>query len=184
MQRRPSPLLTAALLAACASASAPGGPLPIPSRFELVSLNGQSLPAIDSVGLRRVLNGTIEFLSADTVRVIHTTRHLFRDHLPCAALRAMANSPKGPGGVTLSTDTSTNDCDELRLAETDTHVVAYARRGDRLELLDASVRVAVDTLVVEDDIRDVTEDGTTTIRTRTQRYVRVPTLGPSHKPQN
>ena len=120
-------LLTIALVACLGSRPSREEAELHPSRFVLVSLNGQPLPVVDSLGFARVLGGAIEFYHAESLRVIHVTRDLIEERLPCEALRALADVRTG--GIGAVSDTSTTGCDELRLTETDTHRVAYERRG-------------------------------------------------------
>jgi hypothetical protein len=155
---------------------------PIPSRFELVSVNDRPLPAFDTAELARVFSGVIELYRPDSLRLIHTSRDRFYDRLPCEALRDVPETT-GTAGLRLITDTSTSGCDELRRPHTDTHVVAYFQDGDTLRIPAATGRVAGDTLILEDQRRIGSATGTL-LRTRTRRYVRVATPAPSRKPQN
>jgi hypothetical protein len=155
----------------------------IPSRFELVSVNGLDVPAVDTVLGERVFSGAIEIYHSDTLRVVHTFRARPYDRFPCAALRPMAAS-KATAGLEPVTDTVTAGCEHLRLIETDTQVVAYEQRGQRLHTADHIARVIGDTIIVEEEVRDVTLGGPTRTRTRSLRYVRVATPPASREPQN
>jgi hypothetical protein len=172
------------LLAACtAPDEADNAPWQIPARYDLVAVNGQPIPAPDTVGFRRVLSGAIEIYSRDSLRVIHMSRSLIMDRLPCQVLRDMGEVTSTAGLVAV-TDTSTAGCEELRGAETDTQLVVYQRIGERLQLPHATAHISGDTLVVEDQVREVDMDGPTRIHIRSQRYVRAAASARSRKPQN
>lgn len=174
----------ALLLAGCArSRSVSPAHITIPSRFELVSVNGLGLPAVDIVLGERVFRGTIEIHHPDALRVVDTFRARPYDRFPCAALRVIEAS-KGTVGLEAVTDTATTGCEHLRLIETDTQVVAYEQRGERLQTADFLARVLGDTIIVEEEVRDVTVGGPTRIRSRSLRYVRVATPAASREPQN
>jgi hypothetical protein len=172
------------LLVACTAPETPDkAPWQIPGRFELVAVNGQPIPAPDTAGFRRVLSGRIEIYHPESLRVVQTSRSLIMDQLPCQVLREMGE-PASIAGLVAVTDTSTAGCEELRGHTTDTQLVAYQRIGERLQLPHATVHIRGDTLVVEDQVREVDMDGPTRIRARTQRYVRPVATGLSRKPQN
>jgi hypothetical protein len=158
-------------------------PIAIPSRFELVSVNGLGLPAIDTVFGERLFRGAIEINRPDTLRVVHTFRTRPYDRFPCAALRVIEAS-KGTVGLEAVTDTATTGCEHLRLIETDTQVVAYEQRGERLHTADFLARVLGDTIIVEEEVRDVTVGGPTRTRSRSLRYVRAAMPAASREPQN
>ena len=172
------------VLAGCTrSRPVPPPHVAVPSRFELVSVNGSRLPAVDTVLGERVFRGAIEIYRPDTLRLVHTFRARPYDRFPCAALRVIEAS-KGTVGLEAVTDTATTGCEHLRLIETDTQVVAYEQRGERLHTADFLARVLGDTIVVEEEVRDVTVGGPTRIRSRLLSYVRVATPAASREPQN
>jgi hypothetical protein len=174
----------AVLLAACSgSRDSSEPPWPIPSHFTLVSLNGQRLPALDTVAEMRVMAGTLELYHAESLRVVRTARDFWHDRLPCEALRVMAEA-EGTVGLGAVIDTSTAGCDELRLAETDTQLVAYTYQDGRLHISDGDAQIQGDTITIHDEFRHVTVGGPTRISTRSFRYVRVATPAASREPQN
>jgi|SRR5687768_1120257 len=166
----------------------PSRPVPpphvaVPSRFELVSVNGSRVPAVDTVLGERVFRGAIEIYRSDTLRVVHTSRARPYDRFPCAALRFIEAS-EGTVGLGAVTDTATAGCEHLRLIETDTQVVAYEQRGQHLHTADVVARVVGDTIIVEEKVSDVTEGGPTRTRSRSLRYVRVTMPAASREPPN
>jgi hypothetical protein len=102
-------ILVALLATSCSRSSGPPDPpLRIPSRFELVAVDDQVLPAADTAALERVLAGAIEIDRPDSLRIIHVSRNLTYERLPCSALRVMAAS-RGTGGIGAVTDTVTEE---------------------------------------------------------------------------
>ena len=175
--------LSVALVVATCSGSRTNPPWPIPSRFDLVSVNDQPLPAFDTVAEMRFMSGALELYRPDSLRVVHITRDRWHDRLPCAALRVMAEA-EGAAGLGAVTDTSTAGCDELRLAETDTQVVAYSYQDGRLRTVDGDAHIRADTITMHDEFRHVPVGGPTRTSTRSFRYVRVATPAVSREPQN
>jgi hypothetical protein len=136
----------------------------------------------DTLVGERVLGGALEVYSADSLRVLHTTRSLMEEGVPCAALRIMAET-KGATGLGAVTDTATAGCDELRVS-TDTEVVGYQHRGQGLEIPTGRARIRGDTIIIEEEYRHTTVDEPTRSWTRPLVYLRVAPAAASPQPQN
>jgi hypothetical protein len=158
-------------------------PWPIPSRFALISVNDQPLPAFDSTTEARVMTGVLELYRPDSLRLIQSTRDLWHDRLPCEALRVMAETT-GTMGLGAVTDTSTARCDELRVVETDTQVVAYGYRDGRFRITDGDAEIRGDTITIREEFRHVTVGEPTRTSLRSFRYARLATPAASREPQN
>jgi hypothetical protein len=90
----------------------------------------------------------------------------------------------GTIGLGAVTDTSTAGCDELRLVETDTQVVAYVYRDGRFRIIDGDAEIQGDTITIREEFRHVTVGGPTRTSIRSFRYVRLATPAASREPQN
>ena len=114
----------------------------IPAHYNLAQIDGKPLPFADTAFSTRIMSSVLELYTPDSLRIISVARDSFLDHIPCEALRWMAQSP-GTGGLGGVSDTSTAGCDELRVV-TDTAAVAYAIHGDSITI--ANVPAASGTL--------------------------------------